>query len=394
MLANEIVSDPTKSKPINEYEPAIRDDVRRRYVQMGPCKPTSHIFPLTKYGDRQRSFQASWLNNWDWLECSSSEMQLFVFGVIFLEIKEQEIKHSQRRDSEIRKRKSITRKFSRGIEVTGAAYRTRLTASVDVAWLLLGLGLAFRGNDESSMSIRKGNFLEILSWLSQFLQQKDQNIIEAMNLVTNVKRQLKNLRDNGWDMEDNMAGRIRGKNATTYYNHFRVIIYCQVIDCIIQEMDNRFSESNTELLMCIACLDPKNGFSNFCLSRVVRLVELYPLEFSPSDQMEFKEEMKTWIFEMRNNERFSKLNNIGEIAKNMVEVDYHRTFCLVYLLVELFLILPVATSSVECTFSAMNVVNSNLRNKMGDDFLIDCLVSYIEKDLFTAIDNEAIMQNF
>lgn len=78
----------------------------------------------------------------------------------------------------------------------------------------------------------------------------------------------------------------------------------------------------------------------------------------------------------------------------MVEVGYHVTFPLVYLLFELILVLPVATVIEEREFSAMNIVKSNLRNQMGDDFLSDCLICYIEKDMFTVIDNEAIIQNF
>ncbi|XP_074324678.1 uncharacterized protein LOC141661566 [Apium graveolens] len=196
MLHNEIVSDTAKRKPIKEYEPTIRDDVRRRYVQMGPYKPTSHIFPSTKYGDRQRSFQASWLNNWDWLEYSSSEDAAFCFWCYLFGDKragdqafaKKGFRNWKKALSKFRdhigldgsvhknaqtlyfgfkdQRQSITRKFSLGIEVTGAAYRTRLTVSVDVARLLLGLGLDFCGNDKSSTSIRKGNFLEILSWYS------------------------------------------------------------------------------------------------------------------------------------------------------------------------------------------------------------------------------------
>lgn len=53
-------------------------------------------------------------------------------------------------------RQSVTKKLSLWNEVTGAAYRMCLTASVDVARLLLGLGLAFCGNDESLVSKRKG----------------------------------------------------------------------------------------------------------------------------------------------------------------------------------------------------------------------------------------------
>ena len=60
------------------------------------------------------------------------------------------------------------------------------------------------------------------------LEQKDQNIVEAMSLVATTKRQLQDFRDNGWDnllvdvnnfcskhdisihnMEENVPGRLR-----------------------------------------------------------------------------------------------------------------------------------------------------------------------------------------
>ena len=49
------------------------------------------------------------------------------------------------------------------------------------------------------------------------------------------------------------------------------------------------------------------------------------------------------------------------------------------------------TGTVERTFSAMNVVKNRLRNRMGDQWMNDCLVSYIEKDIFTELDNEDII---
>ena len=40
---------------------------------------------------------------------------------------------------------------------------------------------------------------------------------------------------------------------------------------------------------------------------------------------------------------------------------------MVYRLVELALLLPVATASVERVFSAMKAVKTDLRNRMGDE---------------------------
>ena len=42
------------------------------------------------------------------------------------------------------------------------------------------------------------------------------------------------------------------------------------------------------------------------------------------------------------------------------------------------LILPVATASVERVFSTMNYVKNKKSNKMGDEYLNNCLVTFIE----------------
>jgi hAT family C-terminal dimerisation region len=77
-----------------------------------------------------------------------------------------------------------------------------------------------------------------------------------------------------------------------------------------------------------------------------------------------------------------------------VEKKKDIVYPLVYKLLSLALILSVATASVERAFSAMNVVKEISRNRMGDQWLNDCLVTYIERDLFKGVDNEIIMQIF
>ena len=65
-----------------------------------------------------------------------------------------------------------------------------------------------------------------------------------------------------------------------------------------------------------------------------------------------------------------------------------------YLLVKLALILPVSTASIERIFSAIKIVKNRLRNRIKDSWMNDCLVMYIEKDIFCKIDNENILQCF
>jgi hypothetical protein len=67
---------------------------------------------------------------------------------------------------------------------------------------------------------------------------------------------------------------------------------------------------------------------------------------------------------------------------------------MVYLLLKLVLLLLVATASVERAFSTMSLVKTKLRNKMCDSLLDDCLVTYIERDIFFEVNEEDIIETF
>lgn len=59
-----------------------------------------------------------------------------------------------------------------------------------------------------------------------------------------------------------------------------------------------------------------------------------------------------------------------------------------------FVVLPVATASVERTFSAVKIIKTNLYDKMGDDFLVDSLVCYIRKNVFKALAMKLLCSHF
>ena len=60
----------------------------------------------------------------------------------------------------------------------------------------------------------------------------------------------------------------------------------------------------------------------------------------------------------------------------------------------LALILLVAIAIVERAFSIVNIIKNRLRNQIRDQWMNDCLVTYIEKDIFKTIKCEEIMQQF
>lgn len=167
-----------------------------------------------------------------------------------------------------------------------------------------------------------------------------------------------------------------------------------MVDLLRQEMDNRFPETSTELLSCIACLSPRSSFTSFSVDKLVHLAYLYPNDFNLTELLFIRQELETYIQDLRKDARFKYLDDLGNLGKKLVETMKHKCFPLVYRLIELALILPVATASVERVFSAMNVVKTRLRNKMGDEWMNDCLVVYIEREVFMVIDDETILQRF
>ena len=78
---------------------------------------------------------------------------------------------------------------------------------------------------------------------------------------------------------------------------------------------------------------------------------------------------------------FQNYGGISDLSIKLVETRKHVVYPLVYLLLELSLLLPVATATAERAFSAMNIIKNRMRNCMRDDWLNDSLVTYIEIEI-------------
>jgi hypothetical protein len=254
--------------------------------------------------------------------------------------------------------------------------------------------------------------------LSHCLQKKDQNIVRAVSLIGVTLDKLQGIRENGWDellkettdfcikhkivvpnMDDTIParGRSRGRGSTmvTYYHRFRYEIFNVVHDQIIVEMNNRFAKKSTQLLRCIACLDPKNSFANFDEDKLVELAEIYAGDFSIYEiSFVLRNQLETFIADVRGDSDFVSCHDLGNLAVKMVQTGRHTVFPLVYRLIELAFILPVATTSVERAFSAMNIIKTELRNRMNDDWMNYNMVCYIERDVFHSINDDDILYHF
>ncbi|XP_051211000.1 uncharacterized protein [Lolium perenne] len=217
--------------------------------------------------------------------------------------------------------------------------------------------------------------LRMTNDVSFLLQKKDQNIVEAISLVTDVRTRLVNWRNHGWESlfeevksfcieneviipsMDTMVtrwGKTRkgGKYQVTTDHFYRVDTFYVAIDSIVTEFDHRFNEASLE-----------------------DALELFHVH-------------------MTRVEDFRDCLDIASLAKRMVELNRHTMFPTVYRLIELAMLLPVATATVERVFSAMKITKTELRNKMSDGWLNDLMVCYIERGIFKSLDLSEIKKDF
>jgi hypothetical protein len=88
---------------------------------------------------------------------------------------------------------------------------------------------------------------------------------------------------------------------------------------------------------------------------------------------------------MHSDERFRKVKNLVELSVMLVQTKKSIKHDIVYKLLKLVLVLLVATATVERVFSSMNYVKKKLRNRMRDQYLNDCLVTFVECDFFMQV---------
>ncbi|ESQ38930.1 hypothetical protein EUTSA_v10001868mg [Eutrema salsugineum] len=249
--------------------------------------------------------------------------------------------------------------------------------------------------------------------LSMALQTIDQDILNAVSLVESTKRELQKLRDDGWDslmvtvhsfckkhdidmimMEDEFVDfrRPRKKTNTTNLHHYKISCFNFVLDLQLQEFNDCITEVNTQLLICMASLSPTSSFKQLDKDKLMKLVEFYPDDFTSDERFSLEQQFDIYIDNVKEDKRFSNLKSLGDLSRLMVETRKDLIHPLIYRLLKLALTLPVATATVERCFSEMKFVKTTSRNRIGDQFLSDCLVCFIEKDLFESVTNETVMK--
>ena len=111
-------------------------------------------------------------------------------------------------------------------------------------------------------------------------------------------------------MEDFAPLRARGKSkrrlsSVTNERYYCVGVFYSILDMQMQELNSRFTEASTDLLLGLSCLSPVDSFASFDTDKILRMARLYPHDIDELGIEVLGFELDTYVYNMRNDERFS-----------------------------------------------------------------------------------------
>ncbi|TYI64055.1 hypothetical protein E1A91_D09G060100v1, partial [Gossypium mustelinum] len=161
------------------------------------------------------------------------------------------------------------------------------------------------------------------------------------------------LEDRYIDMIDWIGRRSHRKALkVTNMDYYIVELFYIVIDTQLQELNNRFNEVNTKLLLCVSFLCPNEDFATFGKHKLIHLSQIYSFFF----QLKFLHLITNWrhrIIDMRLNWELSNSKGTQDLSKKMADTKKNIVYPLAYCLV---------------------------KNRIGDQWMSDCLIPYVEKE--------------
>jgi hypothetical protein len=75
------------------------------------------------------------------------------------------------------------------------------------------------------------------------------------------------------------------------------------------------------LLLCAACLNPKNSFQSFDKEQFIKLTSFYPNEFSSSILLTLPNQLENFIADVQIMHEFFYLKGMSELARTMIETS-------------------------------------------------------------------------
>ena len=195
--------------------------------------------------------------------------------------------------------------------------------------------------------------------LCQALQQKTQDILNAMHMVSSTKMLIQKLREDGWNsllenvlsfceehdlsVPDLNAQYFQGRrrhqqNQLIVEHHYHFDIFNEVIDFQLQELNNRFSAETMDLLILSSALDPKEEYKSFNIDNICTLaVKYYPLDFTEQERLNLKFQLRHFEYDMHNDVKLQNLSSLSQLCIVLTETGKSKIYYLLDRLIRLVL---------------------------------------------------------
>ncbi|XP_022873079.1 uncharacterized protein LOC111392022 [Olea europaea var. sylvestris] len=234
--------------------------------------------------------------------------------------------------------------------------------------------------------VKSGCILEHFISVIHVLNTTAASLKAAINqLFSTHSLSISNLRGQGYDGASNICGTKNSKIETFFTTVHRLV---NIVGGSTKRSDLNRENQRKKILESLSVGEIS--------SEQVDVIEMIAIDTistgKRADILELDDQLDMYILDMHTSEDFEELQGISDLAQKLIVKNKHEVYPLVYKLVTLTLVLPVATAPIERAFSAMTYIKNCLRNRIEDQWLNDSLIVYIEKDVFDKIENDVIME--
>ncbi|XP_025637904.1 uncharacterized protein [Arachis hypogaea] len=203
------------------------------------------------------------------------------------------------------------------------------------------------------------NILEVSHDLCQALQRKNQDILNALTLVSTTKTLIQRMRESSWEafikevilfcekheveVPDMNALHIPRRGRTrkivdqiSVEHHYRVNLFLAVINTQLQELNGRFNDNMVELLSLSSTLDPRDNYKFFSVNKECELVEqFYPGDFSDQEKFHIRMQAQHYELDVPNHAELTNLCTISELCQGLMKTGKSLTYHLIDRLIRL-----------------------------------------------------------
>lgn len=181
-------------------------------------------------------------------------------------------------------------------------------------------------------------FLGISHDLCLALESKNQDILNAMALVSTTKRLIQRMKESGWEnllkevilfcekhevnVPDMNALYIprRGRclpnvEYISIESHCHVNLFIATVDTQLQEINSRFNENTMELLTLSGALDPRENFKFLNIDHICELaIRFYPEDFMEQEKIHLRIQAEHYKLDVPQHSKLKSLSTILELC--------------------------------------------------------------------------------